>query len=332
MIFEITERNETPAEKRRKQEWIDIGVKYISSRKKDPKITAKQFAEENGLKYETFSRAMRKFREEIKTYYSLTNPNKNKQQWVELGVDYLKKKEKSGISVSDYLKDKGLNVETGTRAFRRFKNDIVIAKNLKDATADNKKLTSAQLYQLRLQDFRNKVRQYEKEPIKSEKKSVEWFNSFIKTNVRGHRVKRPIAGKLYTFAYDAKHKATLPYWDKFPLIVYLGESMKYKGLMLGLNLHYIPVKARKEFLEELLKHTTTDRMTNKTMLNVNWSKVKSMKGADHMIKAYLPTHVRGPFMEIKPQDWSSVINLPTQRFVTGPSSKTYSSNKVWGSY
>ncbi|ADQ53124.1 gp2 [Aeromonas phage 65] len=331
MIFELNEREETPAEKRRKRDWIGIGSDYMATRKKSG-ITAKKYAEEKGLNYETFSRAMRRHREDIKKYYSLTNPNKTKEQWIELGVDYLTKKEKSNITQKEYIERSELNKETAERAFRRFKDDIIIAKRVKDAKYSNKKLTSGEKYQVLLQDFRGKVRQFEKEPQKSERKSIEWFSGFIKKNVRGHKVTRPVAGRLYTFAYDAKHKATLPYWDKFPLIVYLGESRKHKGMLMGLNLHYIPVKARKEFMEELLKYATTDRITNRTSLNINWGKVRGMKGADHMIKAYLPNHVRGPFMEVKPQDWSSVINLPTQRFVTGPESKTFNTNKVWSSY
>lgn len=332
MIFEINERAETTAEKRQRRDWIEIGAKFMDARKKAPTMTAKKFAEENGLNYETFSRAMRRFRDDIKKYYSLTNPNKNKQQWIELGVDYLTKKEKTNISQAEYIKATGLNQETASRAFRRFKSDIILAKKLKDAKETGRRLTNNEKYQLMLQDFRTKVRQYEKEPQKSERKSIDWFNTFIKKNVRGHRVSKPQPGRLYTFAYDAKHKATLPYWDKFPLIVYLGLSTKHRGLMLGLNLHYIPVKARKEFMEELLKHATTERITNRTTLNINWGKVKGMRGADHMIKAYLPNHVKGPFMEIKPQDWSSVINLPTQRFVSGMPPKTYNTNKVWSSY
>ncbi|ATI17395.1 hypothetical protein [Aeromonas phage AS-szw] len=332
MIFEITERAESTTEKRNRKQWIDVGVDYMNAKKKNPSLTAKKYAEEKGLNYETFSRAMRRHREEIKTYYSLINPNKNKQQWIELGVDYLTQKEKSSITLKNYIEGRGLNKETTERAFRRFKQDILLAKKLKDAQISGRKLSKAEKYQMLLADFRNKVRQHEKEPVKSQKKSTEWFNNFIKKNVRGHQVTRPIAGRLYTFAYDAKHKATLPYWDKFPLIVYLGLSAKHKGLMLGLNLHYIPIKARKEFMEELLKHATTERITNRTSLNINWGKVKGMRGADHMIKAYLPGHIKGPLMEIKPQDWSSVINLPTQRFVSGVPPKTYNTNSVWRSY
>lgn len=332
MIFELTERVETAAEKRRKRDWIELGSKYMDAKKKNSTLTAKKFAEENGLNYETFSRAMRRYKDDIKKYYSLTNPNKNKQQWIEIGVDYLERKEKTGITLANYIESAGLNRETAERALRRFKSDIVLAKKLKDAVSSGKKLTKNEKYQMLLQDFRNKVRAHEKEPQKSERKSTEWFNNFIKKNIRGHKVTKPVPGRLYTFAYDAKHKATLPYWDKFPLIVYLGLSTKHKGMMLGLNLHYIPVKARKEFMEELLKHATTERITNRTSLNINWNKVKGMRGADHMIKAYLPNHVKGPFMEIKPQDWSSVINLPTQRFVSGTPPKTFNTNKVWSSY
>jgi kynureninase len=77
--------------------------------------------------------------------------------------------------------------------------------------------------------------------------------------------------------------------------------------MYGLNLHYIPPKARQQFLEELLKqYANTPTITNKTKLKIDWSQVKGFAGADKMIKAYLPGHIRGSLAEIKPADWANM--------------------------
>ena len=139
----------------------------------------------------------------------------------------------------------------------------------------------------------------------------------------------PQVGRIYAYVYDAKHKDTLPYWDKFPLMIYLGSYTAKNGnkLLLGLNLHYIPPKARQEFLEELLVNANTDTITNKTRLKINWSKVKNMKGADQMIKAYLPNHIKGSMTEVKPADWINVIFMPLQQFMS--KGKRFSSRKVW---
>lgn len=44
--------------------------------------------------------------------------------------------------------------------------------------------------------------------------------------------------KIYYAIYNAKHKDTLPAWDKFPMIVpiYVRDRM-----LLGINLHWIPI-------------------------------------------------------------------------------------------
>ena len=98
--------------------------------------------------------------------------------------------------------------------------------------------------------------------------------------------------------------------------------------MYGLNLHYIPPKARQEFLEELLKqYANTPTITNKTHLKIDWSKVKGFKGADQMIKAYIPGNIKGTITEIKPSDWANVVMLPLQQFMS--KGKRFSSQKVW---
>lgn len=332
MIFEVTERPATPAEKRNKAAWIDIGVKFLDAKKSDPNLTSKQFAIDHNIKPDTFVRSMNKYKVDIKRYYSAINPNKTKEQWIELGVAYLDVKAK-GISLGQFVDKFKLNAETAGRAFRKYRQEIIDARDLRDAMANNKRLSAKEKHQLLVKDFRSQVKSRTADSTaRSEKKSSEWFADTIKKNVRGYKVSKPLSGKLYAFIYDAKHKATLPYWDVYPLIVYLGESVKNKGLMMGLNLHYIPPKARQEFLEELLKFASSDRISNKTSLKVNWSKVRSMRGADQMIKSYIPANIKGSLVEIKPADWVNVVSLPTQKFVSGVDSKSYNVRSVWKKY
>jgi hypothetical protein len=47
---------------------------------------------------------------------------------------------------------------------------------------------------------------------------------------------RPLPGRMFMFHYNPKHKATLPYYDQFPLIIML-ESAKPKKGFYGLNFH-----------------------------------------------------------------------------------------------
>ena len=43
---------------------------------------------------------------------------------------------------------------------------------------------------------------------------------------------RPLVGQMYMYYYDAKHKATLPYFDRFPLVF---PFKKVKGWVLRIK-------------------------------------------------------------------------------------------------
>lgn len=163
-----------------------------------------------------------------------------------------------------------------------------------------------------IDEFRSLLKISMRNPAKSQKKSTEWIMAEMK-RIKSHTVPVMSPGKIYMFGYDAKHKKTLPYWDKFPLVICLAVSPKY---LMGLNLHYIPPKARAVFLEKLLKYLSTKNISNNSRLKVNWSKVKGLPGARHMIKLYLASNVRYGLSEVAPKDWHNVIFLQTQKFVS----------------
>ncbi|UOX40524.1 DNA end protector [Aeromonas phage GomatiRiver_11] len=265
MIFEYV--NEAVVKKTR-NEWVDIGVKWRHA--KAAGTTAKKFAADNNLNYETFRRTMLKLSDKI---------------------------------------DRAIEVDKMDRL---------------------KKMNSREKAMALINDFRGSLRARAKDTAAANNtKSQKWFDNVAKKAIRGHTVSKPKVGRLYTFAYDAKYKDTLPYWDRFPLIVFLGVGSSSNGpLLYGLNLHYIPPAARQSFLEELLKnYANTERLTNKTALKINWSKVKGMRGSDVMIKSYLPGHLKGSMLEVKPSDWVNVIYMPLQQFMS--QGKRYSARKVW---
>lgn len=260
---------------------------------------------------------------------------KNELYWVNLGVEFSKAKAK-GVTSKQFAAEKGIVYGTFTKSMSRYKSKIEDAIKA-DALASKpvNKLNKNEKAILMINSFRNSLRKRIKtDGPGAKKKSEEWFRDTIKKAVRGHKVSRPTPGKIYAYAYDAKHKETLPYWDMYPLIVCLGFSKSSKSsttLMHGLNLHYIPPKARQAFLEELLKrYASTTTISNSTKLEVDWSRVKGMKGAHLMIKSYLPDHINGSLVEVKPADWANVVLLPLQKFVSN--GKSYSSARVWSKY
>lgn len=249
--------------------------------------------------------------------------------WVGLGVEFAKAKAK-GVTSKEFAAAKGIAYTTFTKSMSRYKSEILAALELEKLKGKSAKGLSARERGLKMVDaFRASIREKGK-ASRPKEKSQEWFLKTVKAGVKGHQVVRPQVGRIYTFVYDAKNKDTLPYWDRFPLIIYLGEKVTKSGgiNMMGLNLHYINPKARQQFLEALLKqHASTPTLSNKTRLKIKWSDVRGMRGSDQMIKAYLPSHLKSKFIEIAPKDWSNVIYMPTYQFMS--QGKRFDARKVW---
>lgn len=260
----------------------------------------------------------------------LRAPSKSEQQWIKIGVEFSKAKKK-GVTSKQFAEERGINYASFTKAMSRYQSRIKTAVKVEALESiPTNKLKKADRQLVMINSFRSSIR----EKLKNEgaavnNKSAKWFAETIKKNVRGHQVSKPEPGKLYAYIYDAKHKDTLPYWDKYPLIINLGYGKNGSSrVMYGLNLHYIPPKARQQFLEELLKqYANTPTITNKTKLKINWSQVKGFAGADKMIKSYLPGHIKGPMIEIKPADWANVVMMPLQQFMS--QGKRFSATSVW---
>ncbi|MGS1687052.1 DNA end protector protein (plasmid) [Klebsiella pneumoniae] len=265
-------------------------------------------------------------------------PKRKLSDWVELGIKFRKARTK-GVSAKRFADSEGLNYATFTKSMHRYKKQIddEIERRTAETEARKKRNDYRKKHGIEIiNDFRNSLKKITVgvSAAKRQKDSTEWFGNFIKTSIKTHRVAKPATGRLYTFAYDAKYKDTLPYWDRFPLIIFLGSGRSKAGNLVfyGLNLHYAPPRARQEFLEELLKrgYGSTKRLSNKTVLKINWGNVKGMRGATEMIKAYLPSHLKSPLAEIAPKDWAKAVWLPTQQFMS--KGKPYGAKKVWSKY
>lgn len=253
----------------------------------------------------------------------------SEKKWVQIGLDYKRAKAK-GVTAKQFAEEREIKYSTFTSAMSKYASSIKTAEKIaKLETKPANKLNKQERQLLMINSFRQSLRdKIRNDGAAINNKSQKWFAETIK-QVKGHKVVKPQPGRIYAYAYDAKHKDTLPYWDKFPLIIYLGLGKQGQTpLMYGLNLHYIPPKARQQFLEELLKqYASTPTITNKTKLKIDWSQVKGFRGADQMIKAYLPGHIMGSLVEIAPKDWANVVMMPLQSFVS--KGKRFSSNKVW---
>jgi hypothetical protein len=138
---------------------------------------------------------------------------------------------------------------------------------------------------------------------------------------------RKYIGKMYMFVYDPKHKKTLPYYDKFPLIILADRPQKGKGFY-GLNLHYLRPRERAVFLSKMFDSysSTGDELKATTKLRISYAILKSaakMKAFAPTFKRYLPDHIQSAVVEVPPEYWEVALFLPTQNF------KKASVGKIW---
>lgn len=121
-------------------------------------------------------------------------------------------------------------------------------------------------------------------------------------------------GKMFMFLYDPKYKKTLPYYDKFPLIIPIDI---YEDGFLGLNLHYLPPKYRIVLMDKLIEYTNNDKFDKTTKFKLTYTLLKhasKMKEIEPCIKRYLQSHVASRFVPIDAQDWEIAVLLPVERF------------------
>lgn len=125
---------------------------------------------------------------------------------------------------------------------------------------------------------------------------------------------RTLPGRMFMYFYDPKHKKTLPYYDRFPLIFMVEKA---NGGFYGLNLHYLPPKQRAILFDRLNDYTSNKRYDITTRLRLNY---KVLKQASKLafykpcFKHYLSANVRSKLVEVPADNWETVLFMPTQMF------------------
>lgn len=134
-------------------------------------------------------------------------------------------------------------------------------------------------------------------------------------NGRQDTVRRLEVGKLYFFEYVAKYggmgsdiptSQQLPVWDRYPLV--LPFTTAPNGFI-GINLHYLPIRARAWLLDKLLG--TANVPANK--LRINWQILSGLSRIDigqYATHRYLLNHITSPFRLVRIDDYANAIMLP----------------------
>ena len=171
-----------------------------------------------------------------------------------------------------------------------------------------------------------------------EQKAREWYRDvakdFRKVNaselMRGDKSRltsRPQIGSMYMFYYDAKHKETLPYWDRFPLIF---PFKSVQGGFLGINLHYLPHPLRAKLMDSLYDLRSNDRYDEKTKLKLSYDVLNSASRFKYFkpcVKHYLTGQLKSRFLYVYPSEYDIALFLPLERFEKAGKRKVWSDSR-----
>ena len=162
-----------------------------------------------------------------------------------------------------------------------------------------------------------------------EKTAGQWFRSLVRqqvaSKVRSYNSPGKILatgekssfwqyGNMYFFAYDPKHKETLPYYDMFPLIL---PVEKYSDGFLGINFHYLYPKERAVLLDQLMRFANNKNMDETTRIKLSYQSLGSFtryKRAKPCLHRYLTSFMKSQMVLVPPADWGTALFLPVERF------------------
>ena len=175
---------------------------------------------------------------------------------------------------------------------------------------------------------------YRRNLPKRSKEAADWFRTKLKgmSDINMHKMlkdprlvkkSRPRVGDMFMYAYDPKHRKTLPYYDSFPLTIMVKQA---PGGFYGLNLHYLPLKERAILLDRLSELANNKKFDETTRLKLSYDLLKGASKFKYFapcFKHYLTEHVDSQIMKVEASEWDIAIFLPTENF------KKMKKTKVW---
>ena len=166
------------------------------------------------------------------------------------------------------------------------------------------------------------------------KQSLDWFRKRVQNikNVNRRELlkddalierQKTVLGKMFLYKYDAKTKATLPYFDRYPLIFMVDRAPK--GFY-GINLHYLPPNVRAVFFDKLTGVASNNKFDETTKLRISYDILKGVtkyKEFAPCFKRYLTSQMKSKPILVPASEWEVVLFLPFDSFSGA------SRNKVW---
>jgi|TARA_R110001606_G_scaffold20910_3_gene74463 hypothetical protein len=137
-------------------------------------------------------------------------------------------------------------------------------------------------------------------------------------------------GRMVMFQYDPVAKATLPYYDKFPMGFIVDVTPD--GFLM-LNMHYLPpilranvMDALYQFLplqegQQLQDSDKLEMMPQPYRILKRYRRLRWYKGC---LKRYLNTNIQSRIVTIYPKEWNMALFMPMTRTFRGASKQ-----QVW---
>jgi hypothetical protein len=173
-----------------------------------------------------------------------------------------------------------------------------------------------------------------------EKKARNWYRNtaasykrvnenqlFGKKSDKQRMMSQPLVGGMYMMEYVAKHRATLPYYDRLPLIF---PYKKVPGGFMGLNMHYLPLQLRAKLMDALYDTANNTKYDESTKLRISYQildKAAKYGPFKPCVKRYLTSQVTSKFLYVYPSEWDIALFLPTERFVGASKAQVFADSR-----
>ena len=160
-----------------------------------------------------------------------------------------------------------------------------------------------------------------------QRRSAQWYQDQVKnlvgTAYAGARFQqdyaenmtgRMLPGRMYLINYSNPiTKAKLPYYDMFPLILPFNIESSH---ITAINFHYLHPVSRVVLLEKLSRFKIGDTDIQ-TRIRADWgilSNFARFREVKPSVKRYKKSQIKGKYLFINPEDWTTAAVLPTESF------------------
>ena len=140
---------------------------------------------------------------------------------------------------------------------------------------------------------------------------------------------RLLPGRMFMFIYDPKHKDTLPYYDRFPLVMVVEKVKGHPGFY-GLNLHYLDYRTRGILLGKLLEFANNKKFDETTRLQLSYNMLKSagkLSAFKPCFKHYLPGQIQSQIKLVPAEYWETASFFPSEQFKKASKKQVFSDSR-----